>query len=193
MDGYAFSPFGKIPPKKKGSKMKDEDFKKIEPQMENIYDRIHAMLTSADGDRLKEMMQKLSAELPDHYELLLNAQFEVFDTEREATLPLISEAISVSSEQKPLLSTSDSTIHRYVVEGAICHAPNDYCPKCWGEWAFKVLHKECPHCGCQLGKEVKLLLDSDVCPHCERGKVSASKPKCSDCGFEIDPDLVVWG
>ena len=139
------------------------------------------------------MLQKLSAELSDHYELLLKVEFQVFDTERTATLPLVSEAISVSSGQEPLLASADSTIHRYVVEGAIRQVPHDYCPKCWGQWDFKLLHQECPNCGCKLGKEVKILLDSDVCPHCENGKVSTSKPKCKECGFEVDPDLVVWG
>ncbi len=41
--------------------------------------------------------------------------------------------------------------------------------------------------------KVKLLLDSDVCPHCERGTVCRENPSCDDCGFTIDPDVVVWG
>ncbi len=44
-----------------------------------------------------------------------------------------------------------------------------------------------------MGKEIKLLLDSDVCPFCGDGTVTVSKPVCNQCGFKIDPSTVVWG
>ena len=44
-----------------------------------------------------------------------------------------------------------------------------------------------------MGPEVKLLLDTDVCPFCEEGKVSLTTPLCDKCGQGIDPNVVVWG
>jgi hypothetical protein len=38
-----------------------------------------------------------------------------------------------------------------------------------------------------------MLLDSDVCPFCEEGKVTARKPRCTNCGFQVDGSLVAWG
>ena len=31
------------------------------------------------------------------------------------------------------------------------------------------------------------------CPNCEEGKITASAPKCSNCGFEVDLSFVAWG
>ena len=71
--------------------------------------------------------------------------------------------------------------------------PHDRCPLCWGEWDCKLDKTSCPSCGVSLGMKVKLLLDSDVCPDCERGTVCRENPSYDDCGFTIDPDVVVWG
>ena len=82
---------------------------------------------------------------------------------------------------------------RYVVSGDICQVPHDYCPSCWGMWDFKDQDRECPSCGIVLGNEIKILLDTDICPHCENGKVSAANPECSKCGYKVDLDIVTWG
>jgi hypothetical protein len=55
------------------------------------------------------------------------------------------------------------------------------------------MHRPCTHCDAVLGENCKILLDSDVCPHCEKGKISAQTPRCEECGFEVDPSCVVWG
>ena len=75
----------------------------------------------------------------------------------------------------------------------MCEVPHDYCPSCWGPWDFKLVHRTCPDCGAKLGRDVKLLVDSDVCPHCEEGKVTSVAPKCTRCAFEATPDIVWWG
>ena len=60
-------------------------------------------------------------------------------------------------------------------------------------WDFKLNHPSCSECGATMGREVKLLLDTDVCPFCEEGKVSLTVPVCAKCGQRIDPGIVVWG
>jgi hypothetical protein len=44
-----------------------------------------------------------------------------------------------------------------------------------------------------MGKEIKLLVDTDVCPRCENSKISYSHPECRECGFVADQAEVVWG
>ncbi|MEX0670350.1 MAG: hypothetical protein WD060_07840 [Pirellulales bacterium] len=39
----------------------------------------------------------------------------------------------------------------------------------------------------------KVLLDSDVCPHCDEGRVTSENPTCDRCGYRVDPDMVSWG
>ncbi len=58
---------------------------------------------------------------------------------------------------------------------------------------FKLNHPSCSGCGATMGQDVKLLLDTDVCPFCEEGKVSLIAPVCDKCGQRIDPGIVVWG
>jgi hypothetical protein len=44
-----------------------------------------------------------------------------------------------------------------------------------------------------MGRGVKFLLDTDVCPFSEEGRVSMTDSICGKCGHRIDPDQVVWG
>lgn len=63
----------------------------------------------------------------------------------------------------------------------------------WELWDFKFIHRSCEHCDAELGKNVKVLLDTDVCPQCERGTVTAVVPRCSECGFQVDSTILTWG
>lgn len=91
------------------------------------------------------------------------------------------------------LLIAPGTPQRYVVKEGIQVVPHDRCPTCWQVWDFKWSNPSCPHCDTTLGENCKILLDSDVCPFCEDGKVSMAKPRCNKCGHEIDPKTVVWG
>ena len=84
-------------------------------------------------------------------------------------------------------------VHRYVAGGEICEVPHDRCPQCWGSWDYKHERPSCPQCGIQMGSDVRLLLDSDVCPYCDRGRITSDNLTCGECGFTIDPRYVTWG
>jgi hypothetical protein len=79
------------------------------------------------------------------------------------------------------------------VRGEIQVVPHDRCPRCYGVWDFKFKNPACPGCGATLGRDVKVLLDTEVCPPCEGGDVSMTDPACDKCGYRVDPDLVTWG
>jgi len=75
----------------------------------------------------------------------------------------------------------------------MCIVPEEFCPHCWGEWMFKFKHTQCSNCEYELGKQVKYLLDNDICPMCQAGKVTMNEPVCDDCGYKVEKEKVVWG
>ena len=123
----------------------------------------------------------------------LNVSVDVFDAERLNALPLLTTGLSTSNGKSPYQTYGDSTPQKYLVDGGIQVVPHDHCPKCYGLWDLKLKNLSCSECGATMGREVKLLLDADICPFCEEGKVSLTTPVCDKCGQRIDPGIVVWG
>ena len=162
-----------------------------------ILDEMGAMLDELlDSDRfsaLRLALARLSEAVGPRYSVNLNVSVDVFDAERSNPLPLLTLGLSTSKGETPFKTYGDSTPQKYVVNGEIQVVPHDRCPHCYGVWDFKLNHPSCSECGATMGQEVKLLLDTDVCPFCEEGKVSMSAPTCDKCSHRIDPGVVVWG
>ena len=57
---------------------------------------------------------------------------------------------------------------------------------------FKFKHNQCGSCGYELGKQVKYLLDNDICPMCQEGTVKIDNPVCDSCDYKVEKDKVVW-
>jgi hypothetical protein len=168
-------------------------FGATEPHLDQVADCLDAALRSPDLSGVRDALAALGKSLGERYSVTLTCLVEVFDREQERSLPLLTTGLSTSGGADPFVVSGDSTPHRYVVDGEIRVVPHDHCPKCWGHWDFKWQHRHCPQCDAELGRNCKVLLDSDVCPHCEASRVTASAPGCSACGFVVDPALVVWG
>jgi predicted amidophosphoribosyltransferase len=117
----------------------------------------------------------------------------IYDTDREEGFPLGTTGLSVDAEGAVHAAREGSSVQRFIVDDAIEVAPRHVCPACWGEWDDKVEYPDCPECASALGHDIWLLLDSDVCPKCEEGTVTRAQPKCSACGFEVNPHHVRWG
>ena len=162
-----------------------------------IVDEIAAKLDDLlDADQFSQIrlaLARLSKTVGSRYSVNLNVCVNVFDSERSNALPLFNVGLSVSEGEKPYKTYGDSTPQKYVVDGEIQVVPHDHCPKCYGLWDFKLKNPSCSECGATLGRDVKLLLDNDVCPFCEEGTVSPTVPVCAKCGQRIDPSVVVWG
>jgi hypothetical protein len=138
-------------------------------------------------------LARLSEKVGPRYSANLTVCVDVFDADRSHALPLLTTGLSTSQGEPPHKTYGDSTPQKYVVDGEIQVVPHDRCPKCYGLWDFKLNHPSCSECGATLGREVKLLLDTDVCPFCEEGKVSMTVPVCAKCDQRIDTGVVVWG
>lgn len=84
-------------------------------------------------------------------------------------------------------------------DGEIGEVPHDRWPHCRAIWDCKIGNpvaaegtRQCPGCGYELGKEMRLMPDNDKCPHCEEGKLSKDNSTYEECGFTTDPGIVAW-
>jgi hypothetical protein len=173
--------------------MDQDTFQAANPILDEIAEIFDRLLESPDGSLLRDKLQELSEVVGGGYSVNLTCLVDVFDDKRETSLPLLTSGLSSSKGQQPYRTDGDSTPHRYIVDGEIQVVPHDRCPKCWNVWDFKLLNLRCGTCGAELGQNCKLLLDSDICPSCEEGKVTASQPKCSNCAYRVDLSIVTWG
>jgi len=172
----------------------DQDkFQAADPILDEIAEVLDRLLESPEGNELKSQLQKLSDVCRGSYSVNFSFLVDVFDGERENSLPLLSNGLSAMDGQDPFRTYADSSPHRYIGDREIQVVPHDRCPKCWNVWDFKLQNPKSGSCGAEMGKSCKLLLDTDVCPNCEEGKITASDPKRPKCGFEVDPALVAWG
>ncbi len=169
------------------------DFDAAQPHLDKIAEILDKALES-DLVPLRDALAALGKELGSRYSVALECTVGVFDAERErGLLRMLTTGLATSDGKVPYRALGDSSAHKYVVDGEIQVVPHDYCPKCWKPWDFKIRNRSCEHCGATLGENVKILLDTDVCPSCEEGKVSMTTPTCDKCGFEVDLKLAVWG
>jgi hypothetical protein len=165
-------------------------YKATEPLLDQIAEIADQQLAAPE---LQRLLSELSKVVGEGKVVNITLIVDVFDKNRERALPLLSTGLLASAGKEPSRTWNDSTPHRYVVADGIQVVPHDRCPVCWGEWDFKFKQTCCPSCGATLGKECKVLLDTDECPWCEQGKVSVAHPKCDQCGFEVDLRIAVWG
>ena len=173
--------------------MDKSSFESADPIVDRLADMISQALDSAQFEGIRQALAELSEAVGQRYSVNLNVNVEVFDPERGHPLPLLMTGLCTSEGKPPYQVWGDSSPQKYVVDGEMQVVPHDRCPRCHGVWDFKFQNRSCPECDATLGETVKVLLDTDVCPHCEEGEVSMSSPVCRKCGFQVDPTQVVWG
>ncbi len=168
-------------------------FESADLVVDEIAARLDELLDSDQFAAVRVLLSRLSETVGPRYSVNLTVDVDVFDRERRNALPLLTTGLSTSEGKSPYQTHGDSTPQKYVVEGEIQVVPHDHCPKCYGLWDFKLQNTSCSECGATMGREVKLLLDTDVCPFCEEGTVSPTLSECAKCGQRIDPSIVAWG
>ena len=180
--------------------MNDNLWRQLEPHAHQTDEEVERFLSSSNADALKQIVKRAVAILPEGYSVSLDITLNVFDPERGNVLPLSDTSLTASRNEEPYMAYGDCTPCRYLVNGEISEVPHDRCPNCWAGWSFKIGTPdtppealECSCCGYGLGEQIKLMLDRDVCPHCEKGKISMANPTCDQCGLTIDPKIVAWG
>jgi hypothetical protein len=167
-----------------------DTFDALEPLLDRIADIAEQQFESVELRRLVAELGKLVGK---GRLASISIVVDVFDDDRQCSLPLLTTGLSASPDHEPARTWGDSSPQRYVVPGGIKVVPHDRCPHCWQVWDFKLQTSTCSHCGLTMGEQCKLLLDSDECPWCNEGKVTVARPRCSRCGHEVDRQTVVWG
>lgn len=173
--------------------MDQSTFRTAASHLDELADSVDAVLASAALKKLRDQLAELGKALGQRYSVSLDMVVQVFDRDKERGMPLPTTGLSTSDAGDVYRTWSDSTSQRYLTDGEIQVVPHDRCPRCWGEWDFKFQHPQCTSCGAVWGAEVKVLLDTDICPSCEEGRVTMTAPVCERCGFAVDPAMVVWG
>jgi len=170
--------------------MDPDTFNTADPHLDALAELADKHLVDPE---LRRLLVELSKVVGDRFGVTINLTVEVCDATGERSLPWLTTGLYAQHGKEPFRTTGDSTPQRYVVKDGIQVVPHDRCPKCWQVWDFKWKNPSCSHCDTTLGENCKILLDTDVCPFCEKGKVNMAKPRCNKCGHEIDPKTVVWG
>lgn len=173
--------------------MEPTQFEGLDRLADDVYDKFEELRKKGLFADLEEKLKQACAKLGKNYSVSFNVDLDVFDSEKEKGMVLIKTGVACSGGDQPHRADGTSSVHTYIVNGMIRKVPHEYCPGCWGEWGFKLMHQACPHCGMKMGKEICLLLDTDICPNCEKGKVSRSNPKCNECNYAVDLKMVRWG
>ena len=180
--------------------MNDNLWKQLEPLAHEMDEGVERFLSSSDADVLKQIVRKAAAILPEGCSVSLDITLNVFDSERGNVLPLSDTSLAGSGNDEPFMTYGDCTPCRYLVDGEIAEVPHGRCPNCWAGWNFKIGTPDseaemsaCLCCGYELGEQIKLMLDADRCPYCEKGTLSMANPACNRCGLAIDPRIVAWG
>ena len=157
-------------------------FESADPILDEIAASLDGLLESEDFSAVRLALARLSETVGSRFSVNLTVCVDVFDAQKPHALPLLTTGLSTSQGDPPYKTYGDSTPQKYLADGEMQVIPHDRCPKCYGLWDFKLKHPSCSECGATLGRDVKLLLDTDVCPFCEEGKVSLSAPVCDKCG-----------
>jgi len=173
--------------------MDQNSFNNIDPLLDDIADLVNTLLDSNALIEIKQKLSELAAIVAPEQIIEFGVNLELFDPSRGSPLPLLSTGLSVPHGSSAFRTSGDSTPQRYVVDGEIQVVPHDRCPKCWGSWDFKFHTLSCPACETTLGENCKVLLDSDVCPHCGEGQVTVTDLTCDQCGYYVDPTMATWG
>ena len=112
-------------------------FDAADRHLDEIAEALDQALLSPELQRVRESLAALGQKLGGRYSVSLTCLVEVYDQQKERTLPFLTAGLSTSNGSKPFSVTGDCTPQRYLVDGEIQVVPHDRCPKCWGAWDFK--------------------------------------------------------
>jgi len=168
-------------------------FDRTQQLAENLFAEIQKLQMAGHLNAFESQVQNLLSELPDSCSITLNMSVEVYDENRDRNLKALTTGVVWEKGRLPYRVDGGLTPTKYLVDGIMMKVPHDHCPHCWSRWPLKSRIKECPECNYRMGEEVKLLVDTNVCPRCEEGEISLHQPECGNCGFVAEKNLVVWG
>ena len=142
---------------------------------------------------LEDRLKALARTGTEDQAVTLSLQLRLSDSDRERELIVTEASRAWLNDGETCDFNHSDAMLRYLCDGEIKVFQGNSCPHCWGEWEDKTDHPVCPDCGYELGKDVKILIDENVCPLCFEGKVTRQEPRCTSCGEAIEERFVSWG
>jgi len=166
--------------------------------IEDVCDKMDELFKKLDkaGEftKIKKLLEQAAGKLPEGQDIALNWAIKLSEPESDKPpIKYYDMGLVAPSKEEPYFFEGVSSLRTYIFKGDVIRVPNDICPNCWKDWDFKFRNNECECCGIVLGKELKILLDDDVCPFCEEGCVSVANPECDECDFVVDLNKILWG
>ena len=173
--------------------MKDTEFRLLDPLTDFIDGKFDELHKTGELDGILAQLKEVVSQLPEDLSVSFDIQLNVFDNDREMGIALLRTGFNCHGGDDPYRHYGDSSVQKYSVNGEMCIVPDDYCPHCWADWDMKLERPVCPTCGSEMGKQVRQLLDNDLCPFCEDGEITFANPNCQKCGYEVNPAFIAWG
>src|SRR6266446_4446900 len=99
--------------------------------MQSLLDKIAQLAEDQlDSEELRRLIAELGRLVGNRKIASVNIVVDVFDEDRECSLPLLTTGLSAFPGREPFRTWGDSTSQRYVVEDGIKVVPHDRCPHC---------------------------------------------------------------
>ncbi len=158
-------------------------------------DELREQLYRAYRSKRRIKVQDTLARVRDLYapeDVMPYVQIQVGVLHREAQKSTKLSWLQVSYHDDGELFTigGDADPRGYEVEGKLITVSDDQCPKCFGEWCINLHNRQpCPGCGVELGKQVMIVAEQDICPFCQEERADDSSHLC-ECGFDWQADYV---
>lgn len=170
--------------------MKQETSKKIDNVIQKVFEYFENIKQDPEFIGICEEMKNTG--IAEHEHLSLALVVNLFDEKKGGTLDLYASGMQTNGGQYQKFEGGD-TFEKFILNGEIEVVTNGKCPNCYNDWDFKLNSITCPTCSVSIGKEVKYLIDNDVCPSCDQGEVTRQNPKCDKCGYMVDQNTASWG
>ncbi|MBL8034726.1 MAG: hypothetical protein JNJ69_13555 [Leptospiraceae bacterium] len=169
------------------------DYGKAEDVAGLVEERFRQLIEEGAFADLEPYLASLGKTGSEDQAVTLTLQLKLSDSEREREVVVTEASRAYLNDGEVYDFCQSDAVVRYLCDNEIRVFQSNACPHCWGDWPDKHTNTTCPECGYEFGKQVKLLIDDDICPFCFEGKVSRQELRCNACGEQVDERFVSWG
>ena len=92
-------------------------FNAADRHLDEIAEALDQALQSPELQKVRETLAALGQNLGERYSVSLTCLVEVYDQQKERTLPFLTAGLSTSNGREPFSVTGDCTPQRYLVDG----------------------------------------------------------------------------
>ncbi|MHC4497411.1 MAG: hypothetical protein ACYSYM_16480 [Planctomycetota bacterium] len=105
--------------------MKDSEFKLLDPLADSINDKFEELHEAGAFKHILHELKKAVAQPPNTYSVSFDIRVNVFDTDREKGLSLLTMGFNANKGQEPYRHYGDTSPQKYLVDGEMCIVPEN--------------------------------------------------------------------